>query len=632
MCIVLGFGLFQLLCYGITELTSIGHHYGRGSVAASWALVLIVIIGLLLHSAADRRMRSFRRLLPELPTISSRGHDFYLGAAILIGVILALVAVSWMYRPSNSDSLAYHLARVEHWIQNNTVDSYASHFTAQNEFAPLMEYNLGALHLLVSSDRLDGYVQLWAVLVCLLGVAELARRLGLSERAQLVASIIVITSPSFLLQATSTTNDDFAAAVGIVCLCVVSAPLCGSGWPRRAIAIGLAVGLAEISKGTLIALLGPAAAVIILASAWKRWAAWGWLERVTRSAGAVVLSAGAALLVAGPFLFRNVRMFGGPGGPVSRSNINAHQSLSGGVGNVLRQISAQFLIGDGSGLGYQVSRAIVTPLGWIFDIVGPRANDATYAFPGGPDPFRPGDFSVLSRFEDVAANPWHTLLAFATFVLLTALAFRARSRPQVWQVTVLCWALAFGFLAFGMLGKWSIYASRYYIPLIAATAPVVAFALGRVPRLVARLVVAGLLLACLPQLFDNYQRPLLHPTRFDVPLQPYFVTGRTAAQAIAIAGEYQQLARSVAESGCTSLGIGNLVLLEYPLWVGLASERWDGQIQHVGVRNASRRLEDPQFQPCALVYERRADGYVNQVVGMRKQEFGSLVLFTQEVG
>ena len=76
----------------------------------------------------------------------------------------------------------YHLARVAHWIQNSSVDHYATHTTAQLELAPLQEFNMLHLHLLADTDRLDGFVQLAAFVVAIVGVSELARLLGGVER------------------------------------------------------------------------------------------------------------------------------------------------------------------------------------------------------------------------------------------------------------------------------------------------------------------------------------------------------------------------------------------------------------------------------------------------------------------
>ena len=128
--------------------------------------------------------------------------------AFILGVLGYL---GWSFLPSNADSLVYHLARVAHWIQDQSVGPFAAHYTAQIELSPLAEFNLAHFHLLVGSDRLDAYVQLFVCIICLVAVSEIARLLNGSRWTQVVAVVICATVPSGILAATSTENDYFAA-------------------------------------------------------------------------------------------------------------------------------------------------------------------------------------------------------------------------------------------------------------------------------------------------------------------------------------------------------------------------------------------------------------------------------------
>lgn len=524
--------------------------------------------------------------------------------------------------------MAYHLVRVEHWIQNSSVAAYPAHFLAQVELPPLMEYNLATLHLLAGTDRLDGFVQLTAVAVCVLGASELARRLGLGRRGQIVTALLVITAPNFLLQATSTTNDDFNAAVGITVLCVATASLGDAGWKRRSLALGALAGLVEMSKSTLFALLGPAMLVVLVFAVHRSWKEYGTRTTVKRSLAAVGLALVASMAVAGPFLARNFALFSAPGGPVARSTIVNHASPSNAASNLLRQVSAQFLIGDGHGFENAVSSAVVRPLGWIYDGLGQDPHSTDYAFQPNPDPFTPGDFSTLTRFEDVGANPWHTLLILASVVVLVGYAMFGSRRQTVRLPLLMAAALCVGFVAFGITAKWSIYATRYYIPLLVAWSPIVAVALARLPKVAVRIVCAALVVACLPQLLDNYERPLVHTFTFRSPLESYFVTEATSQQRESKAADYQHLAETLARSKCREVGIANQVVVEYPIWIALDLAHWKGVIQHVDVHNASSRIvERPGFRPCALIYQPDQRGYVDVHPGMRQMTFGNLTMF-----
>lgn len=630
-CVMLGFVLFQVLTVAVTELSSLGHHYTRSTVLLAWSAILLALA---VPALDDVVMRQRHRPLSALRDTGWRPRvqfDAAVGLVVLSGMFAVLTVISLMYRPSNGDSMVYHLARVEHWIQNQSVAAFPAHFLAQVELPPLMEYNVATLHVLSGTDRMDGFVQLSAVVICVLGASELARRLGLGRRGQIVAGVLVITAPNFLLQATSTTNDDFNAAIGISALSLLTAPAATGEWPRRAVLLGMSAGLVELSKSTGFALLGPVASVLVVLAVSRVWKTAGPAVALRKAVGGVAVAGVVALVVSGPFLYRNLSLFGHVGGPVARSTIDNRVSVPDSLGNVVRQVSAQFLIGDGSGFEHALSRAVVRPLGWLYGQLGADPNDTDFTFVPNPDPFRAGDFSVLNRFEDVGGNPWHTLLVVASVLVLGAAALWGRRRRSFWLPAVLAVALCVGFLAFCMLAKWSIYANRYYVALFVAWSPLMALALSRVPRAAARLVCLGLVVACLPQLLDNYQRPLLHPIRPRTTLEAYFVTGETEQVRASKAADYEHLAQTVATSACRNIGIANEVVVEYPLWVAMDQTRWRGRIQQVDVTNVSHRIvERPDFRPCALVYQPDQRQFVSEHPGMTSWTFGNLVLYLDD--
>ena len=139
------------------------------------------------------------------------GEDRFWIAALTV-IFGLLVASGFLHAPYYADSMVYHLARVEHWIQNGSVAFFATHYLAQVEFSPLSEYNLAHLHLLSGSDRFDACMELLGALVSIVGVSELARLLGGSRSTKIAASVISATIPSGILLATSTDNDYFAGS------------------------------------------------------------------------------------------------------------------------------------------------------------------------------------------------------------------------------------------------------------------------------------------------------------------------------------------------------------------------------------------------------------------------------------
>ena len=305
---------------------------------------------------------------------------------------------------------------------------------------------------------------------------------------------------------------------------------------------------------------------------------------------------------------------------MTKSTLIRHPNAAAIAGNVVRSTSAEFLIGSGSGIENSVSAIAVGTLGRLYHLLG--QNEANQHYTNGsmnPSAFHTGDFSVLTRFEDVGADPWHVLLVLATVVILGV--GIALSRRE-WRVPlVLAIAACVGFAAFTGTARWSIYDTRYYIPLLVLWTPLIATALSRFPRIVPRLVAVFLVLACLPQLFDNYTRSLIHPAyHFSSFLQPYFVEvgdSQTKLNAQRTAQAYEGLTKTIAKSSCQEVGLSNLVTDEYPIWVGLSHYGWKGTMDDVDVHNATASLLPPDFSPCALIAQRSQRNYVGHVAGMQ---------------
>ncbi len=258
---------FQALLEVGTQLTSIGHHFTRGSLAAYWSALLIILavaawpdIRRAVENAPARP--GLRSLLKR--SIDGIGTENAVWLTVVAFILGVLGYLGWSFLPSNADSLVYHLVRVVHWIQDQSVGPFAAHYTAQIELSPLAEFNLAHFHLLVGSDRLDAYVQLFACIICLVAVSEIARLLNGSRWTQVVAVVICATVPSGILAATSTENDYFAATIGIGLLVIALGwPSAGSWW-FPALLLGLGIGLSYLAKGTVIFLIGPAVAFVLL--------------------------------------------------------------------------------------------------------------------------------------------------------------------------------------------------------------------------------------------------------------------------------------------------------------------------------------------------------------------------------
>ena len=289
------------------------------------------------------------------------------GVGVLVAIFGILAVVGLKYLPSNSDALVYHLPRVEHWIQNRTVAPFATHYLPQVEFPPLDEFNLALLHLLGGTDRIDAVVALLSFVVCVVGVSELARLFGAPPRVQIEASLICATVPTGLLLATSTENDCFAAGIGIGILVILAAlPASDHRW-RAAAIVGLSVGLAYMSKTTILVMLAPAGAVLAIVALYRAARISDSKSRVLGTLGAVGIAGVCALVVVSPFTTQEIAVFGSPVGPATTGSASSHITVSAGAANVTRSLANDFAIGNGSsGIQYVVGRTVLHALHGIF--------------------------------------------------------------------------------------------------------------------------------------------------------------------------------------------------------------------------------------------------------------------------
>jgi hypothetical protein len=619
---VLAYLAFEALLLVITEVTSIGSHFTAWTVAAAWILVTVVLVVLaapqIARMAAQGRSHARRR--PDVRNLLRRlSPEDTVWIAVVVLIVGALVVEGVMYPPSNGDSMVYHLARVAHWVQNRTIAPFATHYLAQVELSPLAEYNLAHLHLLSGTNRWDWSMQWSAALVCIIGTSELARLLGANRTVQITASVICATLPSGILLATTTENDYFAAATGIGLLIILAAYSFGPKWAPRTVALGATAGLAYMAKGTMPTMLGPAA-LALFAVAVYRWHRGSTRVVSLRQIVTWLAAAGAgAAAVVGPFMVQTWQLVGSVVGPTSKSTINAQISVASFGANLVRTTAGNFDIGDGAaGISTYTSMIVLGILRHIYPIFGISQNDDRFSLETVFNPFRIADYSYLERLPDYGANPWDVVLAMVSLGILIVAVWRGAKHLRL--ALVLAVGLSCGYILFSGVARWSPFEVRYAVPLLAAWSAVIAVALARWPRWVTRLVLVGLVIACLPQLLNNVDTPLAPPIDYHGSfLAPYFTAHQTAT-GNDMASDYQTITTMLAQSTCTKAAIGNWILIEYPLWVGLEHEHWTGVLNDFNVHNQSTKLE-PRYRPCAWItqqgpeYTTPDNGTVNVLLG-----------------
>ena len=99
------------------------------------------------------------------------------------------------------------LPRIEHWIQNRSLDFYLTAIDRQLMLPDFAETLILQLRLLSGGDRLDNIVQWLAGAGSVILVGRIALALGASRRGVALARLTAATLPIGILESTSTQND-----------------------------------------------------------------------------------------------------------------------------------------------------------------------------------------------------------------------------------------------------------------------------------------------------------------------------------------------------------------------------------------------------------------------------------------
>jgi drug/metabolite transporter (DMT)-like permease len=75
------------------------------------------------------------------------------GLIALLLIILITGITAFIAPPNTWDSMTYHMARVAHWVQNQSIDHYPASDLRQLYQHPWAEYAITHLYVLAGSDR-----------------------------------------------------------------------------------------------------------------------------------------------------------------------------------------------------------------------------------------------------------------------------------------------------------------------------------------------------------------------------------------------------------------------------------------------------------------------------------------------
>lgn len=565
------------------------------TILSFWILVNLVLGGYYYYLLRQGNRVLPSLSLPKLTIVSS----LILGGIGFIVVLVGLVAV--IAPPNNWDSMTYHMARVMHWIQNQNLAHYPTYYSAQLVHPPLAEIGIMHLQILSGSDRFANLIQWFAMVSSIIGVSLIAKQLGAKQEGQLLASVFCATLPMGILQGSSTQND-YAVALWIVCLAYFTLVLISSSHISKSVALAIAssLGLALLTKSSAYFFGFP---FIVWAAGWlwsiKKWKSWKYLFMIIS----------IALLFNWAQYLRNIEVFGSPisAAEYKEENQVSIYSVPTFVSTIIRNLSIHTDI-----VRYFHLQNWLTPItGKVEKIVYIIHQNILKIDPSNPKITMPGyTFKVpgLSFNEDVAVNPFHyflILLAIGIFIFN----WKLRSNHIIRNYLI---SLLGAFLLLSLFLKIQPYSVRHHLTLFILFSPFVGLCFSRtIQSNSLKILTFVLIITCIPWLFNNNLRPLVGENSIlTLPRNDVYFTGRKWLK-----GPYYEATQFVAKQDCTNIGLSlgwnskeTGAIWEYPLWplMSEADPKNHYRFSHiVSPDNPSAKLMDKfpydQDNYCALI-------------------------------
>jgi 4-amino-4-deoxy-L-arabinose transferase-like glycosyltransferase len=579
LCFLLALVSANLYIVFLVELLSLMNLLTSTMVLIAWFMPILSLGTCLLMPGFRERM-----MFPKLSFALWTWYDWSLFSIIVI--VLLIIGITAFFAPPNTaDVLNYHMPRVMHWIQNQSVRHYPSGIEIQNTYPPASEYQVLQLVLLSGSDQMVNFAAWFMLLASAVCASYLTALLGVGKTGQLLSAFFIITMPIAILQASSVKNDIHVAFWTLLVLTLSLVYFQKQASRPLLVFIFAAIGLGFLTKANTIIFLIPIlvwfAIIFVKQNGVVKAFQWGLIALLVFS----ILNAG--------FLSRNYQTFGN----LMDANQSAHLMnetitpkfiFSNLMRNTIfhvqfpwpevRQSIQLFILKVHVKLGLDINDPRVTSDGY-FAVKGVNTN------------------------ENLTGNTVHAWLMIVIILIHGIwLSKKKKNSSQVWLLLIFA---ASGYVLFSSIIKWQVFGARYFLPTFFLVAPIFGFVLSAIKDRVSVLsLILAMVIASWPWLFAAESRPIL--SRSAYANYPSILT--TDRMVLLLGGDQTgfpgiyQLPDIVEETQCHAIGIyGGGGTTEYHIWAMLDSPRDDLRLEWIIAGTPSAAYIDPNFEPCLIV-------------------------------
>lgn len=584
---------FILLC--ITEVLSMRNGLTSTNLYIVWLLICLFIVFLIIFNYIKNRGRKLHKRITNILKLNfvlifnaiRKNLDIALFSLYSINLImLAIFTV-----PYNWDSMTYHLTRIMHWIQNNSVAHYAALDLRQITSPPLAEFiNLQVMLLHGNSDNLVNLLQCGAYLTNAIVVRGICQKLGLRRSFSNLACLLFLSMPTAFGEALSTQVDELAS-MWLLLFVYFFLDFVDKErklvWEKRDIfriaIMAVCIGLGYLTKPSIMF----AIAVLLI---------WLFVVSIKRHDSIRIITAMCIVafltfgLVVSIEAIRNISTFHALSSPIA------------GERQLIGTLDPRYIVVDGlKNLTYNMPNIYINNSSLLLmkivlkvaSILKVDINAISIAEDGREFYLHPPQ----SYGHDTAVNP---VIVISYVIILLCIIIKLIKKKKVlnlFNTYVLCVGIAF--FSFCMVLRWEPFVSRYMLSYLALLCPAVAgyfqYRTGNNEKM--KLCFLGILIfTCVVELiglFGFHTNICKNQNISNREIGYYFNRGD-------ITEGYQSLINDLRqESNCT---IGLLLggdSYEYPLWVGLRNHI--SRMESVCVMNESSVYVDNDFSPEYIV-------------------------------
>lgn len=503
----------------------------------------------------------------------------------VVSLLLAIISI-----PINYDSMTYHLSRVAHWANNQSVAYYATHSLRQLTSPMLSEYVM--LHyyvLLGKNDALVNLVQAISYCISACVIWDIAKKVGVNSLFRFVSSIVFMTTPIVFAESFTTQNDLFATMWLLIFVDIVidylqeKKVLINYDTVFDIVVMSICIAFGYLSKPNVCI----AMAFFVI---------WLFVKCLRRKDAMIEIMKGiliasiTILLFIMPYFTRNYMMMGrftayitGAKQLVGTTNpkyllVNFIKNYSFNFPNIIDTDSPQKI--------YDIVNKIA-------DFLNVKINDPSISEEGGA-------FFVHASTEkgmDTAVNPLFSVLF--TFVVLPGILIGFLKRDLSLKVMYATTsAVAFLFFLFAL--RWEPYISRYMVGFMALLSVAIgAFleeALKKLNKYLVYATITILFVGCVTEYYSTIQAIKSLFNIYDTREECYFTLDRVYYDYYKIAAD------CVTQNGYRKVGILSAEnYYDYPFYKMI--EKNIDQYKHVNVKigdyifNDSYKYEDKSYQP-----------------------------------